>query len=634
MQRVPAPSTVCVLIIEDEEQIRDLLQAALEDVGFEVVVASNGLEGMQAFEASPPDIVLLDGVMPVMDGFETCERIRATAHGATLPVLMVTALEDDASVNRAFAAGASDFILKPLHLGVLEHRVLRMVAAHRGEIQIRQSEAMSRALAEELRQAKDDLEARVFQRTEELRHLNERLLTELSERQRIQDQLAHDVLHDALTSLTNRTLFLNRLEHVLNRAQRRDERLCAALFLDLDRFKTINDSLGHIIGDHLLVEVARRLQRSLRPGDTVSRFGGDEFAILLDSVDDLQDVVHIADRIQAELSTPFLLEGHSVATSASIGIALLTPGYETPEDVLRDADIAMYRAKSQGKARSAVFEPVMHARVLATLELEASLRHALETEAWVLHYQPIIDVRSGGVLGVEALLRWRHEDGRLVGPGEFIHIAEETGLIIPIGEWVLRHACAQVRAWRDQGLPDLYVSVNLSARQFHDPLLVETIRAALDTSGLAPHALHLELTESSLIDDVEAALVALHTLKGLGVHLSIDDFGIGYSSLNYLQRFPMTTIKIDRSFVRDVITKPSDAGIVTAIIAMAHRLDLGVVAEGVETAEQVAFLRSYNCDAVQGFLFCPPQAPDDFFQCVNDQRGKWMAHTESDAAPA
>ena len=596
-----APAYARVLIIEDEEPIRSLLRASLEDAHCIVATAENGVEGFEAFEAFAPELVLVDAMMPLMDGFETCRSIRSTTHGMNLPILMITGFTDDDSVERAFEAGVSDFITKPIVLPVLEQRIRRLVEAYRSE--------------QQLRVAKDELEARVRQRTEELRRLNERLIDELSQRKRIQEQLAHDVLHDALTGLTNRTLFLDRLAHALERSRRPNEAHCAALFLDLDRFKTINDSLGHLIGDRLLIEVARRMEHALRPGDTVARFGGDEFAILVEGADTWEEAAFVANRIQEELCTPFMLNGHTVVTSASIGIALLNNDYQTPEEVLRDADIAMYRAKAQGKARYAFFEPVMHTRALANLQLEVDLRHAVEHGEFMLHYQPILALSTGELLGVEALVRWDRPEFGIVSPGEFIKVAEETGLIVPLGEWVLLEACKQASVWHAEGFHTLFVSINLSSRQFHDPHLVDKIHRALDESRLPPQYLQLEITESSLIDDIESTLVCLENLKALGVHLSIDDFGTGYSSLHYLQRFPLTTLKIDRSFVRDITRNSSDVGIVSAIIAMAHRLNLKVVAEGVEFDDQETFLRPYECDAVQGYLYGHPVPAD----CLQQQ---------------
>lgn len=454
-----------------------------------------------------------------------------------------------------------------------------------------------------LQHANAELEQRVHERTVELQSVNDRLRFELMERKRAEQKLAHDALHDALTGLPNRALFHDRLWHTIRRTSRHPDSKFAVLFLDLDRFKWVNDSLGHLVGDELLIAVARRLDACLRPGDTAARFGGDEFAILLEDLSSPDDTTRAAERIHEQLAKAFMLEGHTLAMSASIGIALSSLEYQQPEEMLRDADTAMYRAKALGKARHEVFDPKMHAHALARLWLENDLRWALERQEFVLHYQPIISLLGGKIVGVEALLRWQHPRRGLIGPTEFIPIAEETGLIVPIGEWVLRTACTQAKRWHDAGLPAVSVAVNLSARQLRHPNINTVISKILVETGLDPKCLELELTESSLMEDVVETTSALKELDALGVCLSIDDFGTGYSSLSYLKRFPISNLKIDRSFVRDITTNPNDAAIATAIIAMAHHMNLHVTAEGIETSEQLAFLRPYHCDGMQGHLF-------------------------------
>ncbi len=429
---------------------------------------------------------------------------------------------------------------------------------------------------------------------------------DITERKQAEEQRMRYALHDALTDLPNRVLFMDRLGCAVERAKRHAEYCFAVLFLDLDCFKEVNDNLGHIIGDRLLIAVARRLEACVRTEDTVARLGGDEFVILLDEITDASDAIHVADRIQEALQEPFEVSGHQVFTMASIGITLSTTGYERLEDVLRDADTAMYRAKTLGKARYEVVDAAMHARVLALSQLQADLRGAVERQEFQLQYQPVVSLPNGTIIGVEALLRWQHPQRGLIPPEEFISVAEEMGIIVPLGRWVLQTACAQVNAWRMAGLPQLWVSVNLSARQFKQKDLSSMVASILAETGLTPQCLALEITESSVMDDAEGTIATLQQLKALGVNLSIDDFGTGYSSLHYLKRFPLDTLKIARSFVQDIATGPNDAAIITAIIAMAHSLGLKIIAEGMETWEQLAFLSAHQCDAIQGYLFSHP----------------------------
>ncbi|MBI4481670.1 MAG: EAL domain-containing protein [Acidobacteria bacterium] len=436
--------------------------------------------------------------------------------------------------------------------------------------------------------------------------------TDITVRRAAEEQLLHDALHDALTGLPNRALFIDRLGLLIGRAKRRQDYLCAVLFLDLDRFKVINDSLGHMFGDQLLIAIARRLEACLRPGDTVARLGGDEFTMLLDNIKDVSEATRVADRIQNELATPFNLNGHEVFTTASIGIALSVPGYDWPEDLLRDADMAMYRAKALGKARHALFDRGMHARAVALLQLEADLRRAFERQEFRIHYQPIVSLLSSQITGVEALARWHHPQRGLVCPAEFIPLAEETGLIITLGEWLLRTACAQNKAWQAAGHSQLRVMVNFSARQFQHRNLLDLIQRVLGETGMAAHTLELEITETLAMKDIDFSLTTLNELSAMGIQISIDDFGTGYSSLGSLKRFPITTLKIDQSFIRDITNDADDAALTTAIIAMAHSLALKVIAEGVETEEQLAFLRSQKCDEILGYVISRPVPAEAF----------------------
>jgi diguanylate cyclase (GGDEF)-like protein/PAS domain S-box-containing protein len=433
---------------------------------------------------------------------------------------------------------------------------------------------------------------------------------DISERKKAEEQIKSLAYHDALTGLPNRLLFNDRLSIAVAQAHRLGQRL-AVLFLDLDRFKLINDSLGHSIGDRLLQSVARRLLETVREGDTVARLGGDEFTLLLPGAGRPLDLAKLAEKILDSLKLPFRIEHHELFVTASMGISLYPDDGRDPESLVKNADTAMYRAKDQGRDNYQLYTPAMNATALERLGMENSLRKALAARELEIHYQPMLDLTTGAVHGVEALLRWRHPDRGLISPGEFIPLAEVTGLIIPLGRWVLSTACRQVKAWHDNGHPGLTLAANLSARQFQQPDLVAQITQALDEAGLPPRCLDLEITESNAMQNAEATTQTLRALKTLGVRISIDDFGIGYSSLSYLKRLPIDTLKIDQSFVRDITTDPDDAAIVTAVIAMAHTLKLIVVAEGVEEQEQLAFLATRQCDRMQGFLFSRPLPPDE-----------------------
>jgi diguanylate cyclase (GGDEF)-like protein/PAS domain S-box-containing protein len=434
-------------------------------------------------------------------------------------------------------------------------------------------------------------------------------LSDVTHRRLAEEQLAHRSFYDTLTELPNRALFHDRLRHALRRAARRADYVFAVLFLDLDRFKVINESLGHFAGDRLLVMIARRLELSLRPGDSVARLGGDEFAILLDDIRDASDAIKVADRVHGELSAPFNIGGQELFVSSSIGIATSLTGYQRPEDVLRDADTAMYRAKASGRARHALFDTAMHAHAVQQLQIERDLRRAVERHEMRVHYQPIISLATGRIGGFEALVRWTHPERGPISPGDFIPIAEETGLIVPLGRWVLRQACMELAGWqRKLGNPRVCtLSVNLSSKQLNQPDLAHQIAQILVETGVSGDQLQLEITESAILEHPDAAKTILLKLKELGLKLSIDDFGTGYSSLSYLQRFPIDSLKIDRSFVQHLGQErgieSDDARIARTIVMIGRNLGKSVVAEGVETAAQLSLMRSVECDHAQGYFF-------------------------------
>ncbi len=437
-------------------------------------------------------------------------------------------------------------------------------------------------------------------------------IIDISARKQAEAQLVHDAFHDALTRLPNRALFLDRLGVAMVSVQRAGESHFAVLFLDLDRFKNLNDSLGHAMGDLLLREMAGRLTAGLRPGDTVARLGGDEFALLLGDVGTVAAAAQVARRVQSLVSERFVLEGHEVFTTASMGIALSATGYQRPADMLRDADIAMYRAKAAGKARYEVFDRDMHRSAVALLELETDLRRALEEEQFVMHYQPIVALESGAVVGFEALVRWRHPRRGLVPPASFIAVAEETGLIVPLGWWVLAEACVQIADWNARFASEAprSVSCNVSGKLIAQPDVVDRVVAILESSALDPSLLRLEITENVVIDHGPAVLDHLSELRALGVQLHIDDFGTGYSSLSYLQRFRYDTLKIDRSFVSALGRRGEEGGqIVQTIVALGNQLQMNVIAEGVETEDQARWLRRLHCPQGQGYWFARPLDP-------------------------
>ncbi|MBI2307308.1 MAG: EAL domain-containing protein [Rhodocyclales bacterium] len=540
-----------VLVVDDDRSTRSALRHALRLSGFRVEEAGDGAAALNWLENASADVILMDAMMPVMDGFAACEALKLHPRLKDIPVLMITALEDRQSIERAFDAGASDFIPKPIHLSVVNQRVRRVIDATRAERHVR-----------------------------------------------------HLAYNDSLTGLPNRMLFVDYLNQAIARASTNGHAL-AVLFLDLDRFKYINDTLGHEAGDQLLATMAQRLKGCVRADDCVARLGGDEFTVLLDELPNLGVAASVAQNICRTISAPLVINGHEIVITTSIGISIFPDDGQDVSHLLRHADTAMYRAKQAGSG-FCYYESTMEAALADRLKMENELRRGLERDEITVFYQPVIDAVSGETAGVEALVRWLHPERGLVPPAEFIPLAEETGLILPLGEHVLKSACTQAKAWLDSGLPAFYVAVNLSAKQMEQPNLREIVLSALAQSGLPPEALVLEITESVLMERAREPVGILDELRSLGIRLSIDDFGTGYSSLAYLKHLPADNLKIDRSFIQDIPDDADTVSIVTGIIALAHSLRMKVTAEGVETVLQRDVLLSLGCDSLQGYLFSKP----------------------------
>lgn len=449
-------------------------------------------------------------------------------------------------------------------------------------------------------------------------------LTDINDRKMAEEKLLHDAFHDTLTNLPNRTLFMDRLYHAVERAKRRENYQYAVLFLDIDRFKDINDSLGHIAGDNLLIEVSKILVDGLRATDTVARLGGDEFVILLEDIDDISDATFIANRVQEKLSEPIVISGHTTYISVSIGIVLSVTGYARPEDVLRDADIAMYRAKARGKARFEIFDSAMRDRIMERLELERNLRQALENNELRVYYQPIIDLANERITGLEALVRWEHPTRGLLYPTEFIPVAEETGLIVPLGMYVLREACRQMQQWHQEYPSDtpITISVNMSGKQLEEPNLIKEICQIVNETKFNPRFLKLEITESLIMRNISTTTEVFKKLHELDVQIQIDDFGVGYSSLSYLSHFPLDTLKIDQSFIRALDRDKNHAKIVQAIVILAQGLGLGVIAEGVETKEELDQIVTLGCEQAQGYYFAQPKDSENLRVLLEEQYTK------------
>jgi len=674
----------CVLIVDDDAIFALLARETLERAGFDAKIASNAAEAFEAFERERPDLVLLDVDLPGGNGFEVCAALRELSVDADVPIVMVTGHDDTKSIARAYEAGATDFIHKPVLWPTLPHRVGFTLRALDNMRALKLSEQKNRALLQALpdtlfivsslgvllehitgseRKSDEWLVGKMVEevfpadlaqaarlslesgangpltihefgvgRETDPRWYEARLrpqadgkllivVRDATERRKAKARIEYLAYYDVLTRLPNRQLFVREAARAVAEA-RKTGRMLALLYLDLDRFKRINDNLGHAVGDALLQNVARRLEQSVRqadgrPGDSagepakpepprVARLGGDEFVVLLTDITNEIQTVKIAERIQQSLGEPFECSGHRFVVTPSIGIAMFPQDATEVDDLLVKADMAMYQAKDQGRNGHAFFGQSMAVRSLGRLELENDLRRAFDSGEFQIYYQPKLDLASGAIIGAEALLRWLHPQRGWITPDTFIPVAEETGLIIALGDWVIREACAQLTAWSKQGLGHLTLAVNVSVQQFAREDFVDTVLGALKEFGVKPQQLELEITESLLMRNVDDTTACMRRFRTAGVALSIDDFGTGYSSLGYLRQFPVDSLKIDRSFVKDLHRSEDDAAICAAIIAMARELKLKVIAEGVENAEQLKFLRRHRCDQAQGYLISRP----------------------------
>ena len=710
-----------ILVVDDKPDNLRLLSQTLNQEGYEVRCVINGHMALRVVNSILPDIILLDVMMPELNGYQVCTKLKENEVTKNIPVIFLSANNDTIDKVQAFNAGAADYIGKPFQIEEVLLRIKNQLEFQQAQRQIShlneelerriqertsQLEVTNQELQQQIQERRQvsqllqhseeklesilnsleevvwsadvqtrnliflnpaaqkvygrsvsellnnphlrleavhpedrpqvekslnsnntqniDLEYRIVQPNGEIRWVWERsrliydargkasrqdgIICDITERKQVEEKLSHEAYHDALTGLPNRVAFIERVERAIAISQQDSNYMFAVLFIDLDRFKVVNDSLGHLIGDELLINVARILQYCVRARDFVARLGGDEFTILLDNIDDLNDAHSIAARIQEKLVTPFTLDNHTVFTSASIGIVVGDAQYQDSSDILRNADIAMYSAKSQGKARHEIFDEEMYAETVELLKTENDLRKAVLNDEFVLHYQPIIAFDSGDLYGFEALLRWQHPDKGLVYPDKFIHVAEETGLIISIGEWVIKEACRQLISWqkRFSDAKNLKISVNLASQQIKEPKFLEKLDEIVLAYPLPHNALHFEITESTLMDYRQETIDLLTEIRKRNIQLSIDDFGTGYSSLQYLNRFPIDHLKIDRSFVQEMLNDRENFEIVKTIITLARTLKIDVIAEGVETLRQLKVLKTFNCKLGQGYLFSKP----------------------------
>jgi len=585
-----------VLVVDDSKFIRTAIKEILEIGGLHVTEASNGQEALDSVKQHAPDLVLLDVVMPDIDGITVLKVLRETYSKLQLPIVLVTSRDASEEIVQALDYGANDYVTKPIDFDVLWARI--------------SNQLMQKQAAEFLRRAQIGLEKEIKSRTAELKVTNQRLEKEIEIRLLAEDRLQKQASYDELTGLPNRSLASDRLQQTLVKAKRHDLNPCVA-FIDLDNFKYINDTFGHSAGDDLLREAAKRLSECARGSDTVARLGGDEFLLILDDDDKNRQhedgIRHVAERILKSFSEPFIIEGQELNITPSLGFAVYPKDGDDSNKLMSHADAAMYRSKHDGKNTYCFYSPEMTVKAKMRMDVENELRHALERNEFTLFYQPIVDSHSGKIIKAEALLRWESRELGMITPDYFIPIAEDTGLILSIGDWVINTACSQVKQWRDAGWEHFCVTINVSARQFQaDSSLIKTVEKALKLNNLPAEAIQIELTEGVLLEETSESAQRMKKLEEIGIKLLIDDFGTGYASLSYLQRYNFESIKIDRSYINKVLIDEKDAKLVKAVVAMANSLGMSVVSEGVETKEQLDFLHKANCKYIQGYYFSKP----------------------------
>jgi len=669
-----------VLVVDDSRLIRLQLRDFLEQEGYQVIEACNGSEGISQFIEHRPDIILMDYLMPIMNGTEACQKIKYLLKDTDdVSIVMITSLGSDESVEASFEAGASDYITKPISYAVLKQRLKRMIISKFAKDSLKQTRAFSESIIDnategiittncngEIIYVNPAIE-KIFGYAQPdlvLKHINHLfpklfveqpedlpisdlidgtfetkclaknesfipaefsvsqfsmdnetfytiILRDITERKRYESKIKKQAFYDALTALPNRVLLKERLEVEIARAKRTDTQL-AVMYLDLDRFKIINDTLGHDIGDALLKDVAKRISHAIRADDFVARLGGDEFLILIPGLTNDEHIGKIASTILSRIQDPFRIKNHEINITGSIGISICPDDGDVQESLMTNADIAMYRAKESGKNKFQTYTRELSNKALARMEMEHDLRRAIDYNEFVIHYQPKVNTETEDIIGMEALLRWQHPRLGLVPPNDFIPLAEETGMILQLGKWVLEESCIKNKALQNAGFPPLIISVNLSMRQFEQHDFVDIVKNILHETGLDPKYLELEITESIAMLNVENTVRVIATLQELGVHFSIDDFGTGYSSLSKLGLLSVNKLKIDKSFISKIADTSQDSVIASTILALGKNLNMQIVAEGVETRDQAKFLRDKECDEMQGYYFGKPMKFDDF----------------------